>query len=271
MAYRNPVDALCNIDHHDSASTAFVLVYNEVFQRDQFEDFANLARHHRFRFYNAPSTGETIGDKLLTNAVLSRAGISVPPLAGDQATETVFSNAKIGTHAPTRIVDPGEPLDASRYNTRFINTAHEYKGKFYHVALRALAITGTLVSAYVRLRPTGQAEASVHASDTPLDPMLISYFHETLVENNRPHLVTLCGQIGDVLGPGFYAHDILPSQESGELYVCETGFKFDDQDLREVLWPISSDLPFLIDHFTVRIADLAAEEIANQCFSASLP
>ena len=28
----------------------------------------------------------------------------------------------------------------------------------------------------------------------------------------------------------------------------------------------SSDLPFLSDHFTVRIADIAAQEISNQCF-----
>ena len=125
-----------------------------------------------------------------------------------------------------------------------------------------------MISAYVRLRPTGGPEASVHAGDTPLDPALISHFHKTLVESNRAPLIRLCQQIGEVLGPGFYAHDILPSRETGELYVSEAGFKFDDQALREALWPISSDLTFLMDHFTVGIADLAAEEIARQCFGA---
>ena len=47
---------------------------------------------------------------------------------------------------------------------------------------------------------------------------------------------------------------------------AKSGFKFDDQDYRDALWPISSDLPFLMDHFTVAIADLAAEVIAEQCF-----
>lgn len=271
IAYREPADAIRNIAHHNPAAMQFVLIYNEVLQRDQFEDFAKLACHSRFRFYNAASTGEIIGDKLLTNEAFSRAGIAVPPIAGDQATDKVFSNARTGTGAATRVVDAGERLDASRYNTLFINTAHEYRGKLYHVALRALAITGTMICAYVRLRPTGEAEASVHAGDTPLDPALIAYFHETLVERNRTRLTKLCEQIGEVLGPGFYAHDILPSQENGELYVCETGFKFDDQDIRETLWPISSDLPFLTDHFTVGIADLAAEEIARQCLSLPTP
>src|SRR5262249_22980527 len=131
---------------------------------------------------------------------------------------------------------------------------------------RALAVTGTMIAAFVRLRPTGQAEASVHAGDTPTDRDLISHFHTTLVEANRSRLFHLCEQIGKALGPGFYGHDVLPCRETGKLYVSETNFKFDDEDYRDALWPMSSDLPFLIDHFTVAIADLSAETIAWQCF-----
>lgn len=76
----------------------------------------------------------------------------------------------------------------------------------------------------------------------------------------------LCERMGHVLGPGFYAHDILPCSDDRQLYVCETGFKFDDMSLREWLWPISSDLPFLSDHFTMNIADRAADELVRQCF-----
>jgi len=269
VAYRHPDDALRDIDNHDPARTAFVLVYNEVFQRDEFQRFADLTSHAEFQFYNTPSVGAIIGDKRATNAAFLNAGISVPPMvsAAEVTTSKVFSNAPIGTHAATAIIEVGRPLDVDRYNTCFIDTAHDYKGKSYYVSLRALAVTGTMISAYVRLRPTGEAEASVHASDTPKDdPHLIAHFHELLVETNRPQLIKLCEQIGDVLGPGFYAHDILPSRETGELYVCETGFKFDDGSYREALWPISSDLPFLTDHFTIGIADLAAEVVAEQCF-----
>jgi len=268
VAYRDPDDALRNIDDHDPTRTAFVLVYNEAFQRDDFQRFADLTSHAEFRFYNAPSVGAIIGDKRATHRVFSDAGIPVPPLvsATEVTTSKVFSNAPIGTHAATAIIDVGRPVDANRYNTCFIDTAHDYKGKSYYAALRTLAVTGTMISAYVRLRPTGEAEAAVHASDTPRDPHLIAHFHELLVETNRPQLIKLCEQIGGVLGPGFYAHDILPSRETGELYVCETGFKFDDRGYRESLLPVSSDLPCLMDHFTIGIADVAAEVVAEQCF-----
>ena len=247
IAYRSPDDALRSIDSHDPAHTAFILVYNEVFQRDLLPRFDDLVSNHKFRFYNAPAIGEIIGNKLATNAYFVRSGIPVPPIEENIATSKVFSNAPIGTHATTVTVDIGQPLDKNRYNTRFINTAYEFKGKSYYVALRTLAVTGRMIAAYVRLRPTGQAEASVHAGDTPNDRDLISHFHAALVEANRSRLVQLCEQIGKALGRGFYAHDILPCRESGKLYVCETGFKFDDQDYREALWRMSSDLPFLSD------------------------
>ena len=268
VAYRNPDDALGHIGNHDPARTAFILVYNEDFQRDDFQHFADLTSHAEFRFYNAPSVGAIIGDKRATNAVFAEAGISVPPMvsATEVAAGKVFSNAPMGTHAATAIIDVGRPLDADRYNTCFIDTAHDYRGKSYYAALRTLAVTGTMISAYVRLRPTGEAEAAVHACDTPKDPDLIAHFHELLVETNRPQLIKICEQIGDVLGPGFYAHDILPSRETGELYVCETGFKFDDRYYREALFPLNSDLPFLMDHFAIGIADVAAEVLAEQCF-----
>jgi len=186
-----------------------------------------------------------IGDKRATNDIFSKAGIPVPPNAGPQATNKVFSNALIGSRGATAVIDIGRPLDMDRYNTWFIDTVHDYMGKSYYVAIRTLAVTGTMISAFVRLRPTGEAETSVHAVDTPKDADLISYFHQTLVEANRPRLIQLCERIGKVLGPGFYCHDILPSRETGELFVCETGFKFDDMAYRDHLWSISTDLPFL--------------------------
>ena len=192
VAYRDPDDALRDIDNHDPTRTAFILVYNEVFQRDDLQHFADLTSHTEFRFYNAPSIGATIGDKRESHAVFSRAGVLVPPMAGtsDVATRKIFSNAPIGTHAPTTIINVGQTLDANKYNTWFIDTAHNYKGKSYYVALRTLAVTDTMISAYARLRPTGEPEASVHANDTPRDPNLIAHFHETLVEANRPKLIS---------------------------------------------------------------------------------
>jgi hypothetical protein len=69
---------------------------------------------------------------------------------------------------------------------------------------------------------------SVHAGGTPKDPDLISHFHETLVEANRPRMIQLCEQIGRVLGPGFYAHNILHAEKLVNSSFAKTGFKFDD-------------------------------------------
>ena len=202
VAFRDPTDAIRDIEKYDPSRTAFILVYNETFQRDEFHHFFDLTSHAEFRFYNHPSVGAIIGDKLVTNAVLRNAGIPAPLMvtAADVATSKIFSNAPAGTHAATATIDVGQPLDADRYNTCFIDTVHEYQGKSYYVALRALAIGSTMICAYARLRPTGEFEAAVHANDTPKDPHLIAYFHELLVDNNQARLVKLCEQIGRVLG-----------------------------------------------------------------------
>jgi hypothetical protein len=271
IAYRNPADALRDLKNYNPDQTAFILVYNEVFQRELLPSFVALTSSTNLRFYNAPHIGKIIGDKRATNSLFSKAGIPVPVMIDTTtASSKVFSNARFGSHDTTAIIGIGKPLDTNRHNTKFIDTTSEYRGRSYYVALRTLAITGTMISAYVRLRPTDEAEVSVHAGDTPKDPDLISYFQKVLVDANWHRLIQLCEKIGDVLGFGFYAHDILPCRETGELYVCETGFKFDDEDFRVALWPISSDLPFLIDHFTSGIADLAADAVVGQCFGRIL-
>ena len=269
IGYHSPAEAAQGLKDCDPARTAVILVYSETRERHLLRDFADLTQKNAaFTFYNNPKTGEIIGDKLATNSELSGAGILTPPLAG--GTTRAFSNAPMDSHATTSVVDTGQPLNPERYNTRFINTVRVHNGKSYYVALRTLAVSGTMIAAYIRLRPTGESEASVHAADTPLDPHLIAHFHKTIVEENRERLTDLCERLGRVWGPGFYAHDILPCSDTDALYVCESGFKFDDMAYRTALWPISSDLPFLSDHFTVRIADIAAQEISNQCFGRDI-
>ena len=264
IGYRDCAEAIRNVHRHDPQSTVFVLVYNEVFQREAMKEFATLASLDGFTVYNSPRTGEIIGDKVATNTLLESAGILTPSMVNNTGNKRTFSNARIGSNAAVSIVDAGQSLDPNRYNSLFINTVHDYKGKSYCVALRALTVTGSMLSAYVRLRPTEEHSPSVHASNTPRDPDLIANFHHTLVTSRQQELNDLCEKLGSVLGPGFYAHDILPCRDEGKLYVCETGYKFDDMSYRDWLWPISSDLPFLADHFNLNIADMAAEQIARQ-------
>ena len=64
--------------------------------------------------------------------------------------------------------------------------------------------------------------------------------YEKTVAARRSEINSICQKIFDVLGFGFYAHDLLPERETGNTYLCETGFKFDTGFLR----PIQNKLIF---------------------------
>jgi hypothetical protein len=268
IAYQSPDLALAGLRKYETGRTAVILIYNETYQRDLLPTFSRLCSESNsgFYFYNAPSIAEIIGDKEAAGKFFITNGIPSPREVKTLSEDSkVFSNIRIGSHEPTEILEPGRQVDPKRYNTVFINTAHKFRDRSYYASIRALAVSSNLFCAYIRLRPAG-AEASVHAADTPLDADLISYFHETLVTANRQKLIELCRQLGGALGRGFYAHDILPCSETGRLYVCESNFKFDDATYRDHLWPISSDLPVLSEHYTGTIMDLAAKTLIEECF-----
>jgi hypothetical protein len=266
VAYHSPEETAKNLSRHPPERTAFVFIYNETFQRELLDSFAALESKLCSPVYNRSEIGRIVGDKFLSNEFLSAKGVPLPRLLTKASTK-VFSNARIGSHAAIKVVNPGEELSRDRYNTEFIDTRYEYNGSSYFAAIRALAVTGTMTCAFVRLRPAKEDNPSVHASDTPKNASLIFHFHERLIEANESALLTLCSQLGNALGPGFYAHDILPCKETGKLYVCESGFKFDCQDYREAMWPISSDLPFLKEHFSVDIAEMQAAALFEQALA----
>jgi hypothetical protein len=178
----------------------------------------------------------------------------------------VFSNERAGSHTPTAVIETGAPLDPTRYNTEWIDTRHELGGREYYVALRAMAVGQRCISVFVRARPVQDGDASVHNSDTPLDPMMWNFFYERLVVPNRKTIQTLCERIASVLGLGFYAHDLLPDRTVGELLVCETGFKFDDVSYRQHFWPLRGQLmaeEFLTTEFPIRSAEAFCEQLRH--------
>ena len=125
----------------------------------------------------SPAIGGIIADKTLTNDALSSAGIEMPKrVTGAIATFKVFSNYNRGSHAPTYVVAPRLPLDQARYNTEWIDARHEYQGRSYYVALRAMAVGGRCLAVFVRARPVEQGDASVHNTDTPIDADLWNFF-----------------------------------------------------------------------------------------------
>jgi len=173
-------------------------------------------------------------------------------IAGPIAPVRVFSNGRLGTHVPTQVIDAGSPLDPRRYNAEWIDTRHEYAGRDYYVSLRAMAVGRRCVSIFVRARPVEDGDASVHATDMPLDAGMWNSFYERLAIPNRHAIETLCRQIAEALGLGFYAHDLLPDRTNGRVLVAETNFKFDDAVYKQLFAPLRGQL-------------LADESLTTEC------
>jgi hypothetical protein len=254
---------------HDAA----ILLYNEVQARKKLhvwntiEEASRAARSRKTLLVHDPLIGRVVADKTSTNETLAKGGVEVPKrVSAAVAPFKVFSNENIGSHAPTYMVEARLPLDRSRYNTEWIDTRHEHNGQSYYIALRAMAVGSRCVSIFLRARPADQGDASVHNTDTPIDAELWNALYQRIVIPQTQAFESLCEQIANVLGIGFFSHDILPESSSGRLLVCETGFKFDDYLFRSHLMSLSGQLvadDFLSDRFPIRSAEFFAGELSR--------
>jgi hypothetical protein len=264
--YRD-IDALANaVSIHKPLPTIIVLIYNEerpsTYPPQESLDLVTAALPKAL-IINEPAIAKLIAMKDATNRFLSSRGIPVPRQADDNCKQ-VFSNTITGSARQAFVIEHGQEVDRSRYNTEFIDTRHSFNGATYYVSLRAGAVGGTMYGAWPRLRLVSEGNASVHTSDTPLDPKAIEHFMSELVVKRYADLVHICRQCGDALGPAFYAHDILPSV-TGPYYVCEAGFKYDNLEVRYHLGSLVSELPSMHDHFSLEIADKLVEALLTEC------
>jgi len=245
MAFPNPADFLSREDITPPAT--IILVYSEVRMLragldPAFPKVLERAERLGARVVHPPGIGLAIADKLTTRSLLVPAGIRMPELVTDKAGRlAVFSNEIVGSNRPVQLHGSGR-LDPSRYNTRYIDAAHHYQGRAYHVSLRAMAVGPTCVAVYVRARRVSEGNPSVHNKNTPVDSELLNHLHAEIVAPRHEEIRSICERIGSTLGPGFYAHDIVPERETGLLYVCETGFKFDDHAWRNRMAPLRGAL-----------------------------
>lgn len=258
----------------DKKNTLVVLIHSETYLNEDAEYLERVSELERYAIehfgersvIHPTRVGLKIGDKMAANQWLSAAGLPMPSLLDDKHAPTkVFSNRRVGTNTPIQLVAAGRPLNAKRYNTKFIDTTHEYNGKAYYVSLRAMGVGRRCVAAYARMRPIAGGP-SVHDADTPRDPKLINYFHQELVTKKMHELRELSDRLGKVLGIGFYAHDILPEAKTGNLYLCETGYKVDEGHLRSHLKALRAQLVFrdsLFEPFVEASAKAFLEEVAQ--------
>jgi hypothetical protein len=245
MAFPDPADFLSRKDIPQPITV--VLVYSEVRMLragpdPTFQKVIERARRLGAGVVHPPELGLALADKRATRDLLIPAGIRMPELVTENAGMVpVFSNEIVGSNRPVQLHGP-DAINPSRYNTRYIDAVHHYQGRAYHVSLRAMAVGSTCVAVYVRARAVTEKNPSVHNKNTPVDRELLNHLHSEIVEPRRDELHSICERIGSRLGPGFYAHDIVPERESGLLYVCETGFKFDDHAWRNRMAPLRGSL-----------------------------
>ena len=175
--------------------------------------------------FNSRRIARIVRDKEVTNTFLSENNVPMPQL-DNLENRMVFSNARLGSEEGVTVHHGTDDLDGSRYNTEFVDTRIRFEGKVYFTSIRLMCIGSRLLQVYVRARDQNENNPSVSGGNTPRDKRLLVYLYSTLVTPRLGEFVSLAERIGTVLGPGFYAHDVLVDRESGELLVNETGFKF---------------------------------------------
>ncbi|MBS0231937.1 MAG: hypothetical protein JSR99_00440 [Proteobacteria bacterium] len=226
---------------------AIIAIYNEEFP-SQIRTTRLLERrvdlsYREALFFPRTALGRTVGNKFAANALLGGV-VPMPRVITRASSERVFSNAADTNSAAVQILSGNAALDSTRYNTDFVDTVHEHRGKRYYVCLRTMCVGTDMVGVFVRARPESDGIPSVHDKDTPLEPDLLNALYDKLVSPHRARLAAMCCAIGEVLGLGFFAHDILPERDTGKYYLCETGVKFHDWTIRDRLWPIRNDIVF---------------------------
>lgn len=223
-----------------------------------------LARYGERSIIHGLHFGATIGDKTAANRLLRSAGVPMPELLnGATAPSRIFSNANVGTQEPVAVIEPGQATDLNRYNTAYIDTVHSFRGKSFHVCLRAMCVGAVCVSLLVRARPVEDGSVSVHSRNTPVDSALLNHFYQTIAIPRRRGIEDICATIAAHLGIGFYAHDLLPEAGSDRVFVCETGFKMNDRTLHTHLLPLRADLAFGDSLFGAEIARTADAFVAE--------
>lgn len=264
MTFLKKTEELLRIKDQENIVIAHIFseegALNDFFHKIKIPD-------RNFLVFNRPELGGILGQKAHFNRLMSVHGISVPKLVTDVGgAEMVFSNAASGSGEKAYLLNGGNfKIDRSRYNTEYIENRRKYNDCYYYNTVRLLAVGCELVHAYVRLRPENEESVSVHAKNTPLDPELIEYFQKILVQDKIGELKELCRNIGLALGPGFFVHDTIISSETEEIFVSESGIKFEDDAYINRLYPIAPYLPSSHFMFSPELARRSARAFLKEC------
>ena len=192
--------------------------------------------------FNQSKTGVLLADKLASHRAFEAAQIPAPRLLETGG----FLRQRFGSGLPTSVASDTDKhyLGSQKFiRTEFVDTRIQFKGRTYFTVVRLMCVDDVVLHAYTKARAENDGSASVHASHTPTNADFINYCHELLVRPRSTEFQQIATRLYHVLGPGFYAHDLLIDNNSGAVYVCESGFKFDSPVTSKRLGPIGHLIP----------------------------
>lgn len=231
---------LCDLT--EQGNTAIIHLFNEELPWPYTEEICRAEANADVVFCSRRA-GSIVSNKINANRYLSAQGIGMPPEVIGEDAGTVFSNSVIGSGKRVIVTSDRTKLPEGRYNTAFIDTRVDFGGKTWYTMFRIQAVGGLVHHAYVRARDTAERAPSVHSKDTPANAGLIEHLYDILVAPRRAEIHAHAKKMGDILGPGFYAHDMVVCRETGKMYMVEAGFKFNDSPYAAYLESVHEDTP----------------------------
>lgn len=272
IGYRTQMTAVPRIAKRVASDQRTVAVVNLLHEENDREidpryDALVLGASNLVVFNSIP-TCRIIADKARTNELFATKGIRTPRTSGYGGKS--FSIPKSGSGSEVEVSDSHGSTHADRFVSEFIDTRLSYNGNEYYTMVRLMSVGKRIVAAFPAARSVSDGNYSVHGYDTPLERGLIGYLKKTLIDDiiDRHNLISQ--QIGEVLGPGFYHHDLIVERETRDVYLAETGLKFFADSFASHIEPIKkgSPLPEALHDYRVfaRIAaDYIDQEISDRC------
>lgn len=211
---------------------------------DFAKEIENTCRDNvNIKVFHSSSLGEILGNKRLTNIILSNLRVRMPEIIDSECGRMVFINSLSGSGFKTSLSIIPDPL---KYNTRYIKSVYKFKGQIYYFCPRAFCVGGCINEIYLRFRIASDRNPCVHGKQTPMDADLHNSCYRDLIEPNLDQLKTICKNLGDYMGVGFYTHDFLLENGSNLFYLTESAFKFDNEVWKNMNKSIINDLDFEI-------------------------
>ena len=259
--------SVAEIDARQGSGLPTIIVH--LYGEDRFQIASPAVRRIEeaaLTTFNRAETGAVLANKVRSQEVLVKAGVLMPELAPESG--VAFQRQVHGSSEPSAVVkiSAGTQASGEAVLTRYVETRVRHRGADYFTSVRLLCIDDAVLHAFPRARDAVEGNPNVHARDTPLDPSLIEALNDRLIIPFRGIFDEIARRAHQALGHGFYAHDLMVERDSGTVYLCESGFKFDDDVYTDLLAPIRTMLPSQALFFpTEAFARASAEVFCVKC------